>query len=106
MDEGNTLIVLDSPCLQNGVRVDRFDSLVAFEIADVERHNLPNAGGFHDSYKPGVMHLNASYAVPDYHRFPCGGNPKPFFDSGRVAVFQNSATFWMETTVHGMRRLN
>ena len=60
MDEGNTLIFLDRTCLQNGVRVDSFDSLVAFEIADVERHNLPNAGGFHDSYKPGVMHLNAS----------------------------------------------
>lgn len=71
-DEGNTSIFLNRTCLQNSVRVDRFDSLVAYEIVDDERHNLPNTGGFHDSYKPGVMHLNASYAVTDYHRFPRG----------------------------------
>ena len=66
------MIFLDGTRLQNGVRVDGFDALVAFEIADVERHNLPNAIGFHDGDKSSVMDLNATYAVPDYQCFPCG----------------------------------
>ena len=66
------MIFLDSSGLKNRVRVNSFDSLVAFEIADVERHNLPNAGGFHDGDKSSVVDMNATYPVLPHQCFPCG----------------------------------
>ena len=46
------------------------DSRVAREVADVERHNLANTVGLHDSGKPRVMYLNSVNAVLNDRRFP------------------------------------
>jgi hypothetical protein len=50
--------------------MDRFDSGVAGEIADVEGHNLADIMRLHHSYQTCVMDLNAAYAILNEQIFP------------------------------------